>query len=666
MKSVISNRFQPRMFLHAVVGFAVAVAVLQPVRVAADVASKSGDKAKKDPDEKKKKDKKTDYLPEARRGVAKFTAGIPVDVELVAAVGSLKQLEFVIRQMPQNGTLSAIRPNGREGNKAVVTYTHAGGEAPLSDSFTYACRLDGGSWSAPATVTLSGDRLEPKIEVTNLPQFPRVFLGGETSARMMLRNTGLADFHMEVKWPEPFIGPPIIEVPKGGTREYQVFARPGKTGDARYELVLQPGVREARAIFYVVCVQALAVSPSRLVLVLDSKGGERSGVLSLANARFQPVLVVMKHPARLVVPSEIEVPAGSRSDLRIALPAGDVDSFSGEIEVVSGDDVQKVYVEAGPKPALLQVLVPASLALDFGAVDQYTTPSREVVLGNGGGQTLVIAGRVLPPFQLSNMANSVRIEPGKQARLKVVLQTDRSGPVTGELDLDSSSAGVKLALTADVRERKVRESSRAIASSPQAPPSPSTAATADSSPSAFTGDVGAGPFSEHSELQSVIMAMAASRGMPIPRSLVSPFLASIPSIEFISATSSEVTIAWPKPAVIPPGWVIELASQILDPNTGYFVKLWTRHRDWETVEIDGDRIAVRLQKLQPASIYEVRVLAVDREGKVSEPAATKLIQTAPAWTMPSWVWRTLVFAVLGVIAYRLYRMRNGRFSLAAA
>jgi hypothetical protein len=638
--------------------FAAGLLDAPPLR--ADVIT-SGDKPKKEPKDKKKDDK-DGYLPEARPSAGRFISGQATDVELVAAVGSLRQMEFVIRQMPKNGTLSAIRPDLREGNKAVVTYTHRGGDAPLMDAFTYACRLDGGAWSAPATVTLVGERLQPRIEVVNLPQFARVFLGGESSARIVVRNKGTADFHTEVKWPEPFTGPPVVDVPRGGSQEFEVIARPAKTGDFRHEMVLQPDVPESKAIFYVVCVQALSVSPSHLTLVLDGKDGERSGVLSLANAREQPVRVVMKHPARLLAPEETEVAASSRSDLRIALPGGDVVAFSGEIVVVAGEDVQTVSVEASPKPAVLQVLVPASRALDFGVVDQYTTPSREVVLSNVGGKPLVVEARVRPPFSLGEAVKSARIEPHAQSRLRISLQTDRPGQTGGELNLDSNSTRMTVTLSAEVHEVKATEPPVLASQSPQAskPSSPPASAKLEPASDAAGEDV----FSRRTPAQRVLMAVAASKGLPPPPSMISPYLPSIPSIEFISSTPSEITIAWPRPAMIPPGWLIETASQVFDPGTGMFIKLWTRHRDWETVNIDGDRIAVRLQKLTPGSLYEVRVLAVDREGKVSEPAATKLIQTAPPWRVPPWVWRTLIAITLGAVAACLYRVRHGSWGLA--
>ena len=128
--------------LHAILGSVAAIgistALLNPPSLRADVA-KGSEKPKKDPDDKKK-EKKTDYLPEARAAIGRFLVGGSVDIELVASVGTSRRVEFVVRQAPKCGTLSLIRPDLTEGHKARVTYTHDGGGAPLSDSFTYAYR----------------------------------------------------------------------------------------------------------------------------------------------------------------------------------------------------------------------------------------------------------------------------------------------------------------------------------------------------------------------------------------------------------------------------------------------------------------------------------------------------------------------------------------------
>jgi hypothetical protein len=257
----------------------------------------------------------------------------------------------------------------------------------------------------------------------------------------------------------------------------------------------------------------------------------------------------------------------------------------------------------------------------------------------------------------------VRIEPHAQSRLKITLQTDRAGQAGGELSLESNSTHVTVKLAAEVHEAKAGATPALASQSPQTSKLSSPPVSASPAPAPDGGEDDT--FSRRTPGLSVLMAVAASKGLPIPTSMINPYLPSIPSIEFVSATTTEVTIAWPKPSMIPPGWLIETASHVFDPGTGMFIKVWTRHRDWETVNVDGDRIAVRLQKLTPASLYEVRVLAVDREGKMSEPAATKLVQTAPPWRVPPWVWRALIAITLGAGAAGLYRARHGSWGFSA-
>lgn len=661
-------KIRPRLlpiFLHgamnAIALGGLSIAILHSPLVLADVATKAGEKAKKDPEDKKKdKNKKPDFLPEALPATGSFIAGQSVDIEVTASVGSLRQMEFVVRQPPLNGTISAIRPHPRDTNKAVVTYTHRGGNAPLADAFTYACRIEGASWSAPAQVTLSGQRMDPKIEVVNAPQFGRIFLGGDASARVILRNSGAADFLTDLKWPEPFTGPATVAVPRGGTTEFQVFARPTRTGEFRHDLALQPGVPSARVIFFVECLQAFSVSPGRLTLLLDEKSGERSAILALSNSRPFPVRVIMKHPTRLQAPEEVEVAAGARSDLRIALPAGDVEGFTDELVVVAGEDLIRVPVESKPKPAVLQVLVPASLSLDFGAVTQRVPAAREVVLSNAGGEPLVIEARVRPPYALESQFKSLRIDPRAQARFKIVLQTDQLGASPGELDLSSSSVRMLVNLSADVQPPM------ATGPMPGADESAAPAATSQS-PAASAGnpedpdaEVTPNLFAGRNTLQTLFMTYISTRGLPLPKSQINPYLERITSMEVLSLSRDEATIAWPEPTVPPSGWVVEMGTQVLDPATELFIKHWTRHTDWELVDADPEKIALRLRNLQPSTVYEVRVMGVDREGKLAEPEATLIFETEAPWRLSPWFWRLLILVVLGVIGRYLYRLRQGK------
>jgi hypothetical protein len=66
--------------------------------------------------------------------------------------------------------------------------------------------------------------------------------------------------------------------------------------------------------------------------------------------------------------------------------------------------------------------------------------------------------------------------------------------------------------------------------------------------------------------------------------------------------------------------------------------------------------------LRPAAQYELRVLAVDEQGKVSPPSDIYLMTTLAPWKMPTWWWYAGVAVLLGVMllqARKLYLKRMG-------
>ncbi|HSJ02049.1 MAG TPA: Ig-like domain-containing protein, partial [Verrucomicrobium sp.] len=246
----------------------------------ADVKLKAGDG-------KRKKDDVV--IPEARDVTAAFVAGQAVDIELSGAVGTLKQAEFVVRQLPEHGTLTNLRPHQRDSNKSIITYTHAGPEASLADRFTYSVRVDGGPFSAPATVYLRGQRMEPILSVLTIPSFGKVYLGGESSGTVAVRNLGRAPYVMNMVWGEGWSGPAKLEINPGETSEFRLTFRPTKPGEVRHEIELQPGVKTSKMTLFGEGIRALTVSPSYLTLDYNRSTGLRTGVLTLVNGRPEKV-----------------------------------------------------------------------------------------------------------------------------------------------------------------------------------------------------------------------------------------------------------------------------------------------------------------------------------------------------------------------------------------
>ena len=658
------RRVLPLAVLGCVVGLGLPVTSVQ-----GDVATGIFEKKKKDKEPEDKKDRKFDFLPEAKDLTVKFIAGHAAQVELIASVGSLRQVEFIIRQGPQHGALTPPRPHPRESNRAVLTYSHRDPAGELSDSFIYACRVDGGPWSAPARVTLVGQRMEPKIEVLGNPQFGRIFLGSEVSTRVSLKNTGSADLNMEVAWPAPFKGPPVIQVPKaGGVTELLVSFRPDKPGEFRHELVLHPGNPAVTLFFHGECVQPFSVSPGNLELVLDRASGERSGVISLVNARPEAVRVEFRSPARLTAPQQTEVAGSSRSDVRLVLPAGDVAAFNGELLVSTGSDVRSVAITAKAKPAEMRLVVPASNLLDFGSVEQRTSSGREVILHNPGGEELAVEARARPPFSVGSAVHVLRIPPRSEGSLRVYIQADQTGPVSGQLQLKSAAESHTIPLKAMVREAK--------APPPEPPPVPAappqnTVAKAPAQPASpppappVVTDKEAGKIMRNA-LQAAIMTYVATNGVPLPKQRVNPYLESPVNLEVRSASPREVVIAWKKPSLMPSGWLIEFSAQVQDRQTGLIAKLWQPHTQWVPADAGPDRVAARLQALTPGAQYELRIMAVDRDGKLSEPSRPLLIGTDAPWRLPEWTWRVLIAGALALVGYTLFRVRRGDFDLATA
>ncbi len=608
--------------------------------------------------EEKKKSKETVSIPEVRDLSVRFVEGQSVDIELDAAVGSVKQPDFIIRQQPANGTLTNLRPHQKESNKAIITYTHKGVDIPLMDRFTYACRIDGGPMSAPAVVTLSGQRMAPKLNLLNTPNFSKIFVGGESSAKIILKNEGTAPYFMNIAWPDGWVGPASIDVPMGKTIDIQIIFRPKRVGEFRFEAELQKGVASSKLILFGDCLRPLTVSPSNITLTLDTKTGMRTGSFSLINGRPETVVVTLKMPARLSGIAEMEIPAQGKVDVAVSLGAQDVEIYAGEIGVVTGTTEEKIGVQAAPKPAELRLVTPENGVLDFSMIDQRKKVEREVILLNAGGEAMVVQLECQQPFSIEASGHALRIEPLQQRSVKVTLKSETSGKLDQQLKVIGGTSTLSVRMLAEVKEAKGTTEPRPIPMrtgetvvAPLAPVIPAPGNTND--------DVTA---AGRTAMQSAFLAYLQMEGLPIPKQFINPYLERVASLALTERTSSSLTLAWKKPDIAPAGWILETSSQIYSPAHGVFIKAWNRVNNWKPVEgSEVNKIAVRLHSLNPTTQYEIRVMGVDREGKVSEPSPQALFSTAQAFRIPSWISRIFLLGALGLVIYVLYRVRRGDF-----
>ena len=635
---------------------------------------------------KKKKKDDTLYTPEAKPVNVRFISGMPVDIELDAATSRAGPVRFVIREQPQHGTLSAIRLHPRESFKAIVTYTPNPGDASLVDRFTYACKLEEGSWSAPSPVSLVGKRANPKVEIIQPPNFGRVLPGFETTSKMVLKNTGIAPFAADIQWQAPWLGPPRIELGIGEQKEFLVSVKPTAPGTLIWETELQHGEALSKVRLYVECTQLFVVAPGQLKLHYDPITGDRRGKVGVANATDLPMKFTIEPPVRVRAPKEIEVPSKQSIDVEISLAPEDVNAFRGELWVINEPYRERVLIDAAPEPAQAVLVSPKTGVVDLGVVPKGKTAQSKVMLQNIGGEAAVLAAQAAPPFRVIESDSAVSIAPGESREMVVEATSGQAGKFTG--DIIFSGTGGKLSIAAKLTvsdlstpqpirpmsAQNPRSARVPVAKAAGAPATETTKPDAkapkhESPKTKVEGGAKPEEPAKAGELPPMSQKVAAAYGylstfgMPILKSMMNPNLRKVEGIEVMEQGREHLVLAWKESGTKPERYLLEQAVNFLERRTQRWLKAWRELPSVEIINGKPDRHTVRVTGLVPDSRYELRVLAVDAEGKVSEPSDIHFISTAPPFRFPSWTWLALVIVALGIFGFVYLNIRRGKWDL---
>jgi len=598
----------------------------------------------------KKPDKNEVLIPEARDATVRFGAGRTVLIELTAAVGSLGHMEFVIRDRPQNGTLSAITPHPKENNKASVTYTHRAG-APLQDRFTFACRLDDGPSSVAGVITLIGQTMEPKLEVKQTPRIGKVVLGGEGTGKVSVKNVGVAPFAGEIKWPAPWVGPPRLNIKPGETQEFIIALRPMQSGNFRLDMELQPGLSSSKLMVFAECFRALTVSPGDLSLSFNSKSGVRDGVITLVNSEADPLAIVLKLPARLSGPQQLDLLPRERREVKLELASSDMESFRDDVEIVAGKEIERVLVQAVAKPGELRLIKPEKPEMDLGQIKEKENASAMFMVRNVGGQEIIVEARCNPPLTLDTLNASFRLAPMQERQVPVTLSGAPVGAFTGEIKLSSGTVSFPILVKAKINSAPPPMATNDLPAAPAYPkksPDKSNAG-ADDLPKLPNA------------LQQMLASVLATEGLPPPPEMINPDLERVERADLVSRKSTSITISWKKPTLPPAAWIIEFANYIKDTRSGIISKDWRVCSTAKLVAADKDKVGLLIHSLKPNTNYEARIMAVDRDGKVSYPSPVFQLVTADSWHFPSWLLWTFLLLSLALVFYVLIRVRRGDF-----
>jgi hypothetical protein len=641
----------------------------------ADLTGKPGDKKKKKSDEP--------FLPEAKPVQARFILGTSVEIELDAATPRLAPVRFLIREGPKNGTLSAIRPHPKDLYKALVTYTHNPASGMLVDRFTYACSVEEGPWSAPGTVSLTGMRADPKIEIMGLTTFGRVLPGFRGTARLTLKNTGIAPFASDIQWQAPWMGPPRVELGIGEQKEFLLTVQPTAPGTLIWETEIQPGQPLSKLRLYVECSQMFVVAPGHIKLHFDAVSGSRRGKVGVANSTDLPMKFVIEPPKRIGVNRELEVPAKQSAELEISLDPSDVLPFSGELWVISEPYRERVLIDAAPEPAQAVLVAPVSGSIDFGVAPRGKVTRSTVTLKNVGGEPAILAAQGVPPFRVPEKDGAVSIAPGQERQVAVEALSDQAGKFTGSIAFSGSGGKIaintRLTVTDPNTAQPVRPKSVENPHSLRTPVGKVPVWTAaegvkagevkpealtakpDEEPKTPSGD--GGEKRALTDKQSIMFGYLSNFGMPTPPQFINTQLKVIEGINLIQQGRDELTLEWKNPEPKPEHYLIEAGFLVRNEPTGRWLKAWRPMPNTEVVKGEEGKHTVRLKKLMPNGRHELRVVSVDAEGKVSQPSDIYFFSTLPPWKMPSWTWQAVAVIALLIFSYVYFRLKRREWGI---
>lgn len=660
------------------------------------IPGKKKDKQVEKSDEKRMEQVQT-LAPEVKPTQVSFVAGRGVEIQLDAATAVSSGLKFFIREQPSHGVLTDLRPHPTERHKALVTYTHTGGDA-LNDSFSYACRINEGPFSAPARVTLLGRRPQPRLQVLQQAQFGRVLPGTEVMAKVVLTNTGIGPFATDLQWPSPWQGPPRLELGIGEQVELAVFIKPERPGVISNELLLQEDNPASRVRLWLQCEQPFIVTPSRAAMNYDKERGLRWVKAKVANATKEPMTLRFLLPERLEGPSEVMVPPNDLREIEFVLDEDDVALFKGDVTVTDGVLVERLSLGASPKPPIIELLAPSSGVLQFGSHEHGQVGRAKMILTNRGGEAAVLAIQAPPPFRVPEDEQSLSVAPGATCELAIEVMSNKAGKYAGKVVVSGDGNRIELGAEASFVDPKVQTMGKVAAKGaggtdtagatglkarpkvvamPQEEPGEVVAISPDAPPAAEAKEVerqvGAQPelpakpvtmMGRVDARSAALLSYLSVFGAPLPEDQISDKFKKLESIQVIDQRRDSLTLAWPQPhpESLPESYLVEQGSHVYVPAMKMFFRDWKPVTGAERMRFNDGREGVRIGGLRPSSQYELRFMAVDDRGKLSVPSDIYMVRTLPPWKMPSWVGLSLGAAALGgllLIARRLYLIRMG-------
>lgn len=572
-------------------------------------------------------------------------------------------VEFLIRAFPSAGKIISMVSKPNERNKALVTYWADPSSSATEDAFSFAVRYRGGRYSSEMRYDLSLVDLKTEIQVPAAVDFGEAMIGSEELREITVRNLGGASMERQV-----FLAPPwhlvdpidgMVRLGPRGARVLKVAFRPELIGETSYFLSFSRS-KEGTTKLVGKGAEPLTLVTETVELTLDETTNERIGEILLQNHGPKPLAVGARASTRLqsgILEAYLLAP-GQVTKVAVKLGATDTAPFDGTVEFsLKNGYAKSARVVAPVVPGRLVVTVPNSITaevINFGKVEAGRSMERGFTITNPGGVAVPLEFHVPGPFRLLT-APGPQLGPLSSMNLSVSLSPTASsrGLVDVTMNLYGNGQTVPIRLLGNV------VAPVGAAPAPLTPNLPNLPGKG-----IRLGGVRAPVADETAEPNSLFAASSAEPAIgngavpvqavevgdefpPLPdrddptvqrsplgfqtremiKREVDAALRRPEDLTLLDAGSDSVTLAWTSPRDTGPAlYEVEMRGLQVNHETGFAESVWVPFPANDIEKIDR-LVKAKLDRLNPMTQYEVRVVLTTEDGRSSPPSDAIVVET---------------------------------------
>lgn len=610
---------------------------------------------------------------------------VVIELKVESAAPTLN-VEYIVREFPQSGTLGFITPSPDDRTKATLTYQAAPDAPGDVDYFTYSARHPGGLHSPPARVEIKLITPTPRLSCPPLLDFGRIAVGAREERQITLLNSGTGPFEASLALPPPFewVSPPDgrVKIAPGEGLPIRLAVSVQESGAFQGEWVPQPG--QAACRLFGTGFEPVAVNPDALTLALNPTTGEREATFSLTNALPSPAPLRLMLGDRLRVSPEdaaaspalpvsaeagrleVTLPPTQTLAFRASLPKEDGAALDSTLGIQAGARTYSIRLKAGALPAKVVFdPPPAGDRFSLGTVQASPeTPfhSAPLRLKNAGGSPISLRVDLEPPFILAGLPRKLTLEggasqefhlaleqplpPGPIARALIV-RADPGGTILQRLPLDGVVPAPQGDELNDPLYLSRRESMKKLNELLALNPLLSLEGERDQKTDLPKGY-------DRSPLGFITRDYK-------PRE----YVGSLPRVLDIlvdEVTTETIRLRWKRPTEAQEKYVIDIRYDLHDVTTNAITSVWMQWPDLP-VNLDGETAWAVIPGLEPGKIYEFRVVSTDGDELFASPSPSFAIQTATKARKSfgpgdQVLWGSIALAVVLLFWWRMRRKRR--------